>query len=427
MSRPIRILAVLIYAACVVLFSYQDGFALVTKVASAVLLAVTLATLLGSRTRALRRVNISPIFLIWSVWMVWATVGVFFAHDQDIAFDKLITLLQLGVVSVCIVHLLNDVATSNYIFISLPVLMTISSMLSQLWPEKFSDLGGRAFGTFGNANMFGAALVFASIFALARAVARPRLRVMVVACFFLGIFMYFIIQSESRQSLLAFLAGVVVLFLPPPGRRKMARSSGTIAVGVAAILVVSLAGGAFVVTGEWQTSRFGQFVESTASGSVARSDTSTQQRLYFYSRVIDIVQASPFAGIGLDNFRVFSSATDTATGMYAHSTYLEVVAATGFVGLILYFAIYVYFGWRLMSLRRSWLVSSHWASIALLSALGVATVILDFFAVSYYSKIHWLVFCYMIAELSRLDAIRADASVRNSWQTSLSVDFGVHK
>lgn len=67
----------------------------------------------------------------------------------------------------------------------------------------------------------------------------------------------------------------------------------------------------------------------------AESGGSAGTRIKLIEDAAEAFSANPFIGIGLDNFRLFTSAKT-----YAHSNYMELLADTGVIGFIIFFMIY---------------------------------------------------------------------------------------
>jgi O-antigen ligase len=120
-------------------------------------------------------------------------------------------------------------------------------------------------------------------------------------------------------------------------------------------------------------------------------DTSILIRDQMLKEATSLWLQRPFAGWGLDQFRVIS-----AWGTYSHDNYVELLANGGVIGLLLYLGTYVsafaglaksYLGGGGAALRAN----AFWGMVAvcMLAAWDLA-------AVSYYEKFNWVVLSVVI-------------------------------
>ena len=113
--------------------------------------------------------------------------------------------------------------------------------------------------------------------------------------------------------------------------------------------------------------------------SLSIGDTSTSQRLRYYSHAIDAFLENPFLGIGIGSWELESIKRDSqnienyTVPYHVHNDYLEILAETGLIGFILYFGIFFLTVYRLILFiikNREKLDENYW-SIVLIVSLGI--------------------------------------------------------
>lgn len=396
------------YVVCVIIFSYQPGMAYVTALSSVLIFAIAALMMFASKFVGVRQSCIRRVAYGWLIWLAWAAFGAYFALDIVIATEKLTTLLLLFVVFAAYSKLLQKEAARNVFRSAFIYTMLGVCALTAAQPEAFSDASGRMFGTFGNANAFGASLVFASVFESSRLMERSSFHRL---CRFLAIqsvIVYFVFQTGSREAFIAlvtantFYISTIIL-----GQAVGKKKYWAILIAIIVLLSVWIFGAIF--SNEWSESRIGSFVSGIFDDSHQPMDGSASERLYFYHVAVQVLQQHFLVGVGLDNFRVLSGTTYGSSSTYAHSTYLEMLVATGVIGFLLYFSLYARVTLYIFRIWRFGKGSKGRAEAIKLSALVLAVVMLDFVDVTYYSKIFWLIFCYVLSNISEIIAIGGNA------------------
>lgn len=113
--------------------------------------------------------------------------------------------------------------------------------------------------------------------------------------------------------------------------------------------------------------------------SLKIGDTSTSQRLRYYSHALNAFLENPFLGIGIGSWELESIKRDSknienyTVPYHVHNDYLEVLAETGLLGFILYFGIFFLTVYRLILFtikNREKLKENYW-SIVLIISLGI--------------------------------------------------------
>jgi len=113
--------------------------------------------------------------------------------------------------------------------------------------------------------------------------------------------------------------------------------------------------------------------------SLKIGDTSTSQRLRYYSQAIDVFLENPFLGTGIGSWELESIKRDSqnienyTVPYHVHNDYLEILAETGLLGFTLYFGIFFLTIYRLILFiikNREKLNENYW-SIVLIISLGI--------------------------------------------------------
>ncbi|HDK27748.1 MAG TPA: hypothetical protein ENG48_11765, partial [Candidatus Atribacteria bacterium] len=84
----------------------------------------------------------------------------------------------------------------------------------------------------------------------------------------------------------------------------------------------------------------GRFKTILLAATKGVSDTSLQDRVNFLVLAFKLLPRNPLFGIGLDNFKEFSTVV-SHVGKRVHNTYLEILIGTGIFGFIFYIMIFI--------------------------------------------------------------------------------------
>ena len=86
--------------------------------------------------------------------------------------------------------------------------------------------------------------------------------------------------------------------------------------------------------------RFQDFIRTFIEGQVV--DASTIQRSELMAHAIELFQRNPIFGSGLNAMRSYLKTLNFEHITYAHNNYLEIASGLGIIGIVLYYAMYVY-------------------------------------------------------------------------------------
>ncbi len=368
--------------------------------------AVLAVTVLGNRSLYFGR----EVGLL-AAWIVFSILPSFFAVDHWDAVFKLVTMLQVIVLVFCVQQVIvwqRSVSLLLMLYgiaVALAYGITFTELsLSDVADADVREGGERIASTLANQNKFGAACVMGLSLCLLSVSLNGSRWLTLFWAVLVPVLLFAAMNSGSRTALLGalvVLVGSVWAFRLWRGRviaRAIMATPLLVAVGVALmlfaqsnVLVSERIEQTFDTEGAIVT-RVTEFLEFMVTGDTrAESGNSIDERTGMIKEGVSLLADNPFFGVGLDNFRHVSSA-----GTYSHSNPIEVSVSTGLLGLLLYYSIYAYIGWRALKLsKRS---GGHaLPRMALVALAGYS--LMDLTHVSYYEKTSWLFLALLTATL----------------------------
>ncbi|MCB1755982.1 MAG: O-antigen ligase family protein [Gammaproteobacteria bacterium] len=411
-KRPTKSLVLMALAIATILstmlLSYMAGGNLVNIGFAGALTLMALIYLVVGR----RELWISPEIVMVMIWLAYSLIPSLFAPDQEQAMFKMMTMIQVLILSVVILQVCIWQGSTR-IFIWTYILAVCASYiitftpLNELVVEVQAEVEGsdsmvRTASTLGNANTFGVVAVLAQAFVvilISMKSTTARERVLAVVSYF--ILAGAVINSGSRTA----LAGSLLLTFGMAWVFSLWKIHKLGNVIKWLVIIGALIGGLYyflkdvevvqerfdIVVSESKIEMrmadfFDLFTKDEDEEMIERSGDSIGNRLGLAKMAWDIVNEYPF-GVGLDNFKIFS-------GVYAHSNYLELLADTGFIGTFLYYLIYVLLVLKLLKLwsriKGSNLPKALILGVFILSVMDIANV-------SYYTKPVWIFLIIIIA------------------------------
>lgn len=215
-------------------------------------------------------------------------------------------------------------------------------------------------------------------------------------CFLLAIpSTIMIIASGSRKALVMMVLGIILLFIIKNFSKHLFYTllRTAIIVLVSYFLIAKLAElPAFSGINERMS---GLFALVTGHGVVDHSAWLRQQYILIG---LNQFKETPLLGIGMGNARMLAFQY-FGHNAYLHNNFVELLANGGIVGFAFYYSIYVYAIANLLKYRRYW---DHRETIILV--LIILQLVMDYGAVSYYSKsmyFYFLIFYLQIQMLKR--------------------------
>jgi O-antigen ligase len=151
------------------------------------------------------------------------------------------------------------------------------------------------------------------------------------------------------------------------------------------------------------------------------ADNSLNLRIWLLRRAIDLWSEKPILGHGLRGFARALEADHLFAmpiGLATHSNYIDILVHTGLLGLLLYLSIYALLGAKLFALRGLLSYPRYFERYAPVTAILALIAVYDVAAISYYSKLLWLVLPWLIAEIQLLETDRRKFQVENMGVTN---------
>lgn len=237
-------------------------------------------------------------------------------------------------------------------------------------PSQWLDLqGARTVGTFGNAAVYTSTLIFLSLLLLQYAADSASRRIRVVFLLVVGLAMFCVAFSFSRDS---WLGGVVVLLGLMLVYPKVMLRLTFLVVLVASILSISVLSSQV----SWAQERLND------------SDTA-DSRIIGYAASTKMIRAKPLFGWGWGNYDLYAdqfkeSVGDIISGQHrstSHNTYLSLMAELGVIALFLY--LFPMLWWLVKSIKVSRKMPQHgfwsWRLLAMLWLLMLDHLIVSNF------------------------------------------------
>lgn len=328
-----------------------------------------------------KRPNIPPEVILYLLWIAWSLTGMINAPDRSVYWQGLTTLLQMAVMIIVIAGITATYRNLNVVLAAILIgglIVALSGFVSgefQLASELESK--SRATGLTNNANSFAYSLlfiIFSSVYFFRHN--RGLLKQFVLAGFFVCAVVG-IVYSGSRKGFLGLLFFIALLFFLTKGKYLLRKPLYSFLLFTSLFSVV-YAGTNFVLARTY----LGKRMTYTASEGAPT-------RVQMYKEGFELIRQYPLTGVGLNNYRVFSS-----FGKYSHSDYIEVAANTGLVGCALYFAVYLLLWLRLKRLKSRYGHVELTFFIAFAKASIFTILVLGFGRPNIASKITW---CFLAA------------------------------
>lgn len=324
-------------------------------------------------------INVPPEVIIFFGWIVWSLTGLSVATDRDLAIEQLKTVLQIGV----LLFLISGITALRQ-SMSFPMLSIILGgcivMLSAVYSGEYqearvSQMAGdvRLEGQTDNANEFAYTMLFIVFGVFYFWGIKNSWQKYIVLPAFAVLPVIGIVYSGSRKGFLGLLAFFLLWWLFCFSKKAFKNP-----VKVIGVLLVFVVGSYLLFNFVMHNTNLGRrFERLEKEGDEIRSQ--------MYVEGFDMIRKHPIFGVGMDNYRVFSS-----YGLYSHSDYIEVAANTGIVGFILYFSIYIVLWRRLSRIQKMTNDPFVFYVTGLLKAIVITILVIAFGRPNITSKETWI-------------------------------------
>ena len=374
-----------IFIVLVVVFLAQPYVNYVVKGFGGVLAGVYILYALRDRLRP------SPEMILYLVWVGWSLAAIFAAPSAQLFWLKWSTIFQIWILLVIMSGLINTQRALSHSlgwFLAAALIVGGYSYVTGDYKRVLVE-GERVSGLALGANGFGWTMLLASVaaayFWMLPSRARKIKRLMLLALM-VGMAAATVL-SGSRKAILG-LGAFYLLWPLFCYRKDMWRRPALLAL----VMVGLTVGGVMMVRFVYRTPVADRFREGwmTLTGTQA-SLHGTVSRVRLYSQARDLIVRHPIAGVGLDQFRLYSSLSDMV-----HSEYGDVAVSTGLVGLAIYLAIFVVFFLRAWKIRRHVPDPVAARTCGLILAFLVVVAFMDLGRWNFNAKETWIVFGSLI-------------------------------
>ena len=337
--------------------------------------------------RSLRaRMRPSPEMILYICWIAWSLTGLVGARSSVMYWMIFWTVVQVWLMITIISGLTETRRMLSFNLIMFIIGALVVAGYSYVTGEYrvAREEGERVAGLAVNANTF-AWLLLLAVACMAYFWQLPTraglLKYAIVGLAMAGASVA-IVLSGSRKAIIA-LAAFYILWLLFCYPREIARKPALLLV-ILLIFTVGAYGFISLVSQTVAGERLGQTWDFL-SGRTLHGGGSV--RLQLYEDGVRIFLNNPIRGVGLMNFRFFSTSHHVA-----HSEYVEILCDTGLPGFVLYFSIFVVLWRRAGKIIRYSDDPQAIRTAKLLRALLVVVMLMNFGRWNFTSKPAWIVF-----------------------------------
>lgn len=318
------------------------------------------------------RIFISLHFIWYAGFILLAISSVLWAHDASATLKMISRLVQILVISVCVIDYADsraNIERALTILLLSFIVMSVYILVSTPFSQWFSGFIGRDV-TGKNTNEIGAMASTGVLIALYKAYIKREwaFYAMIPLPALVGI------MTSSKRSLFLMVGGLALLvFLHTKKRFYVVRIIIALAVASAALAAVIKIPVLYESVGKRVVSMFDFFLVGYTK------ESSLLKRQLFIETAKGYFYEHPLVGIGLNNFRVLIVEKGFRT--YSHNNYLEIASGLGVAGLVAYYWFYVRL---LVALFRRFMKGSSQTIIFI--TLIVLQFIVEYGSVSYYNR-----------------------------------------
>lgn len=282
--------------------------------------------------------------VILFVWILWATTGFFVSVNSDAFIKELKLMTQIALMSFAVAGITSKIGSLRINFIALVlgglVLLILSATQEEFLMAIESSEKIRFGGLTHNSNLLGWNLIVCMIatlyfLGLSRTWKYKIMNLIIIICLIVGI-----ILSGSRKMFI----GIVTLLLTwwSISYYKKAYKNLFYFIPMCLLLIGLFYVSEYMFENTYMGERFKKdFVEDPITERHER-----HMRVNLYIEGFEIIKKNLLFGVGLGNFRFYSSDDHNP-----HTDYIEIMACGGIIGFILYFSIYSIVWIRLTRIR----------------------------------------------------------------------------
>lgn len=316
-------------------------------------------------------------------------VSIFTAKDSLRVVDMTWTLLQVIILLIAVCQFYIYKGNSDYLLVSIVLNSLILAVAGHFINQEIAFQGNRIeryTSINNNPNVF----AFQLLLGVVGSLYFWKYKSLVVRGLIIGsllVLCYYISVSGSRKAIIIyFLLILAWIFYSFPIRKTILYYS--------VLAIIGLVAGSYLFSILADTPVFQRFM--TLENNTSAADI----RSTLYREAFEVFKNNPFFGVGLDNFRLYSS-----SGLYAHSNYMELLADNGILGFILFHLMYWHV-WRTSQKIRVLYNNSEESKFysGIFKCIIINYLLIAFGTVLYHAIPHWLLLIYpvIIMEKSKL-------------------------
>jgi len=329
-----------------------------------------------------RKFYVSSTLKILFIFIVVTFItSIFVAKNSDRVADMTLQLVQLFILLVCVSQFFIFKSDPKYLLIALVInsiflivagnFMNADVVYSGSKIERYSSITS-------NANLF----AFQMLLGFISVLYFWRNSNLIIQIFIIGISIYLLYNisiSGSRKSLICY--GIIFLawlYYSFPIRKSIMYFTLLAMIGIFA--------GSYILSAFADTAVMQRFIH------LQSNHDASDMRASLYVEAFKAFSNNPVFGVGMDNFRLYST-----SGLYAHSNYMEILADLGIIGFIIYYFIYVKV-WLSSNKISQFNVSSEDAKFlsGVFKIIIVLYLIIGFGTVLYSNITHWMMLLFPI-------------------------------
>lgn len=386
-KKDSKILTVLLtlYMASVLLFNANTVLNSVSQV-------LFLASMGGSAVYMMmhgKNFKIERFLEIFALFVLFCFISTIWAEDRNVAISRVITLCQLFLMSLVFTSYMSnyenvDKMLKGFIISGVLCSLTVIGYYGISEYIRLMMLGVRLGGGINNENVIGLYTSTTAVMCFYFAYCKKE------KLFYIVMLLPFFVAmgSGSRKALaLAVLGVFAITFIQ---YRREAKLSGFVKlVAAVAVLAIAVAVMSKMEIFNVTFSRIEKMFNSV------QKDNSTLVREAMIEYGLDYFKQHPYTGIGIANSGIITKSI-LGRSTYLHNNYVELLATVGIFGTILYYAIYIYLIIELYKLA----FRENDDTAVLMLSLMVSNLVMDYGAVSYYSKTTYIYLAMAAATIS---------------------------
>lgn len=378
---------------------FSSSFILITFSWGKYIMLFSIILMFGTYILKNKGIIYIPKTLFFRYTLAFLTMCIFsivWAWNTNAAVSKCITIAEILICVFCIVICTDEFITFRMILkvvlfsaYAEAVFLLIHFGISNL----FSSFSVRLTNEVGNSN-FISMLMAVSIIIAVSDILFDKFKIYhlcsVLTVFFLAI-------SQSRTALIGTVVGVLMLFyFKAMQDEKMFNRFVRLIVGMCILILLLYLVLKLPLFSALNERMYNIWVSITGKGTILNGERSISIRRQMIDIGIIQIKRTPLFGIGIGNSFMLLIQT-LGENTYLHNNFIELAVDTGIIGAMIYYSIYLYILKNLYK-YRNYKNEDYYICLTLL----IVQLLMDFGAVSYYTKDTYIYFFLYFTEIKQL-------------------------